>query len=413
MNRNQFVLLVFLLVVLGLAGLMVYNKQNDMGRSGDPAIGTKLLGDLPVNDVATISITQGTNQLALVKKDNLWRVHERNDYPANYSQISEFLLKARDLKIIQSEHVGPSQLPRLELVPGPGTNAALVVDLKDQNDKTIRSLLLGKKHMQKPSQPSPAGDMGDSGGWPDGRYVKTATSSDTVALISDALANLEPKPDQWLNKDFFRVERVRSIAVAGPAVTNSWKITRDTENGEWKLVDCKTGEQLDTSKSSSAANALGSPAFSDVESGTKAAQFGLDKPTVVNLETFDDFSYTVNVGTKTNDAYAITLMVAAKIPSERTAGKDEKPDDKTRLDKEFKEKAKKLEEKLAQEKGYEKWVYLVSSWTLEPLLKDRAQLLVEKKEEPKKDAKGVPTAQTGLPVAPLTPPTATDPPEQQ
>jgi hypothetical protein len=87
MNRNQFTLLVFLLVVLGIAGLMIYNKQNDLARTGDPAVGKKLLGDLPVNDVAHISLKQGTNELNLVKKDNLWRVRERNDYPANYSDI--------------------------------------------------------------------------------------------------------------------------------------------------------------------------------------------------------------------------------------------------------------------------------------------------------------------------------------
>src|ERR1041385_6646710 len=173
MNRNQFALLLFLLVVLGLAGLMVYNKQNDVGKTSDPAIGRKLLGDLPVNEVAHIAIKQGTNELNLVKKDNLWRVRERNNYPANYTEISDFLLKAKDLKIIQSERVGQSQLSRLDLVPGSGTNSALVVDLKDQNDKEVRSVLLGKKHLQKSKGgASPFGDMGADQGWPDGRYVK-------------------------------------------------------------------------------------------------------------------------------------------------------------------------------------------------------------------------------------------------
>src|SRR5215472_6478263 len=165
MNRNQLSLLLFLLVVVGIGGLMVYHKQNDVRSTGDPAIGRKLLGDLPVNDVAHISLKQDTNELNLVKKDGRWRVHERNDYPANYSEISDFLIKARDLKIVQSERVGASQLPRLALVPGQGTNAALVVDLKDQSGKSLQTLLLGKKHLQKSKSPSPLGDMGDQG-WP-------------------------------------------------------------------------------------------------------------------------------------------------------------------------------------------------------------------------------------------------------
>ena len=115
-------------------------------------------------------------------------------------------------------------------------------------------------------------------------------------------------------------------------------------------------------------------------------QTGLDKPTVVALETFDDFKYTVNVGAKTNDNHALTVAVTATWPKERTPGKDEKPEDKEKLDKEFKDRQKKLGEKLAAEKKFEKWTYLVSGWTVDSLLKERAQLLVEKKEEKKEVA---------------------------
>jgi hypothetical protein len=384
MNRNQFSLLLFLVVVLGVAGLIVYNKQNDVGKSGDAAIGKKLIPNLPVNDVAHIVLRQGTNQLNLAKKDGTWRVRERNDYPASFSQISEFLIKAADLKVVQSEKVGPSQLGRLELVPGQGTNAALEVALKDQNDKQIQSLLLGKKHMQKSKTPSPYGDFGDNG-WPDGRYVQVGGNSGSVEVISDALSNIEPKPEQWLNKDFFKVEKVRSVAVEFPQPTNSWKLTRETESGDWKLTDAKPAEQLDSTKTSSVSNPLSSPSFSDVDTASKPEQLGLDKPTVVTLDTFDNFTYTLKVGQKTNDNYPLLVAVSAQLAKERTPGKDEKAEDKDKLDKAFKEQQKKLEEKLAQEQAFQSWTYLVSSWTLEPLLKNRAQLLVEKKEEPKKE----------------------------
>src|SRR5215471_419614 len=168
------------------------------------------------------------------------------------------------------------------------------------------------------------------------------------------------------DKDFFKVEKIRSINVAFPVPTNSWKLTRETESGEWKLAEAKPGEQLDSAKTSSLSNPLGSPTFNDVETAANPAQLGLDKPTTVTLETFDNFNYTLKVGAKTNDAYAMALTVSANLPKERTPGKDEKPEDKTKLDKEFKDKQQKLEEKVAQEKPYEKWVYLVSNWTLEP-----------------------------------------------
>jgi hypothetical protein len=108
---------------------------------------------------------------------------------------------------------------------------------------------------------------------------------------------------------------------------------------------------------------------------------------VVTLDTFENFTYLLKVGQKTNDNYPLLVAVSAQLPKERAPGKDEKPEDKDKLDKQFKEQQKKLEEKLTQEQAFGKWTYLVSSWTLDPLLKNRTQLLVEKKEESKKEEK--------------------------
>src|ERR1017187_3492310 len=97
MNRKQLSILIVLLVVLGIDGLSVYKRnQTSWQGSGRQGAERKLLGDLAVNDVASIIIKGGTNQLDLVKKDGTWRVKERNDYPANFSEISAFLLKAAD-----------------------------------------------------------------------------------------------------------------------------------------------------------------------------------------------------------------------------------------------------------------------------------------------------------------------------
>ena len=88
--------------------------------------------------------------LNLARRDNLWRVRERGDYPANFSQISGLLLKLADLKIVQTEEVGPSQLGRFELLPpGAQTNSGTLVEFKDQSGKTLNTLLLGKTHMAK------------------------------------------------------------------------------------------------------------------------------------------------------------------------------------------------------------------------------------------------------------------------
>ena len=169
MNLKQLGILIAVVIVIAGAGLVLHNHQKAdwAGRGAD--VGKKLLGDFPVNDIAHIEIKHGTNVMNLAKKEGLWRVRERGDYPANFSQISEFLLKARDQKIVQVEEIGPSQLARMELAQGQGSNSAVVVEFKDQSEKPIRTLLLGKKHMKK--SPSPAPSEGEEG-FPDGRYVE-------------------------------------------------------------------------------------------------------------------------------------------------------------------------------------------------------------------------------------------------
>ena len=129
MNRKQLIILLVLVVVVGAAGLLVRQRSNNSWEDGGTAIGQKLLPGLPVNDIAQITIKSGTSELNLVKRDNLWRVRERGDYPANFSQISEVLIKLGDLKVAQSEEIGQSQLGRFELLPaGPGPNTSTSVE---------------------------------------------------------------------------------------------------------------------------------------------------------------------------------------------------------------------------------------------------------------------------------------------
>src|SRR5579859_5400393 len=192
MNRKQFIILLVLVAIVGAAGLLIRQKNSNSWH-GAAAIGEKLLPNLPVNDVAQLVIKSGADSVTLARENNLWRVHERNNYPANFSQISELILKLADLKASQNQDVGPSQLGRFELLPpGAGQGTATSIELKDQGGKSLGLLLLGKKHMKKPSGGSQPGGMGDDG-WPDGRYVMVGSGATSAALISDPLDDIQSK----------------------------------------------------------------------------------------------------------------------------------------------------------------------------------------------------------------------------
>ncbi|MBL9168776.1 MAG: DUF4340 domain-containing protein [Verrucomicrobiales bacterium] len=398
MNRNQLILLIVIGAVVGGIGYNLSQKDQATWSQSAQKMGEKLIPDFDVNKVESISIKSQTNVLTLTRQSDIWVVAERGGYPANFGSIQDFLLKVRDVKIAQPVKAGSGQLARLELVaPDKTTNSGTLVDFKDKSGKSITTLLLGKKHMKE----SPAGGQFGGGGWPDGRYVMAGGDSKNVALVSEAFQNAEPKGEEWLDKDFLKVEKLRSITVTALQSSNSWAMSRETENGEWKLADAKPTEQVDAGKTSSLNFLLNSPSFHDVATADqKPEDTGLDKPLTAQLQTFDGFTYLVKVGKANAESrYFLQVGTTADIPKERAPGKDEKPEDKEKLDKEFKEKVQKLQEKLKKEQIHDKWVYLVDKWSIDNLLKERREFMAEKKDENKsgepKDAP-IPSLPPGL-----------------
>ena len=387
MNRKQLTLLIVLGVVLGGLGYVSYKKRqssfergNEHGTAAEE--GQKLLNGVPasaINDVAQLTIKSGPAGITLSRSGEQWTVKERGGYPANFITISELVKKFWDVKITRAVEAGPSRLPVLKLTKAEGT----LVELKDEKGKSIAILTLGKQVSKEGREDdSPFG----GGAFPTSRYVMRGDDLKTIALVSDPLS-VETKPEDWLNKDWFKVEKLKSVAVVTTNATNNWKLMRETEGGDWKFAATNAAETLDGAKTGALSSLLTSPSFNDVLIDPKPDQAGLDKAVTATLETFEGFTYTLKLGRMAagEETYAVQMSVAGNFPKERAAGKDEKPEDKTRLDKEFADKTKRLAEKFKADQAFEKWTFTVSKWTVDSLLKDRKEWLAEKKEEPKKE----------------------------
>ena len=150
MSTKQLGILLALALVLG-AAVKFWRSQNSAGWSGSGrSAGQELLGTFQVNDVAQVVISRGADKVTLVKTPDRWVVKERGDFAADFTGLKSLLLKLQGLKIVQSDDIGASQLARLQLAgPDAGANAATVLELRDAAGKPMKSLLLGKKHMQK------------------------------------------------------------------------------------------------------------------------------------------------------------------------------------------------------------------------------------------------------------------------
>jgi len=386
MNRKQLILLLADLVVLGGAGLVLRNRNQESWSTSGSKLGQKVLSNFQVNDIAVIHI-KGATDLNLVKKEDRWSVQERNGYPANFSQIKDLLIKMEDLKIAQAEPIGPSQLARMQLAdPGSSPDSATLVEYKDAQGKVLQSLLLGKKHTRKSDRPS---QMQFGGGeMPDGRYVMLKSDPNEVLTVSDPLTSMDPNPVGWLNKDFFKVDKIKAISFVSTNAADSWTLSRPSETSSWELLNPKAGEVFDTNSVPSLSSILSNPSFVDVAADAAPAKTGLDKPLLLTITTFDHFTYTLKIGSKNpQSTYHMTVAVTGNFPTERMAAKDEKPDYKKTADKEFQDKLKEFQDKLKQEQALDHWTYLVYNWLVEPLIRPRALLMVEKHDEKKADKK--------------------------
>jgi len=376
MNRKQFLILLAALVVLGGAGLAMFWKDIADYRASGAKIGAKLLPRLKIADVAEVRLQDAKHQTTLVRKEKVWVVQERGGYTASFQDISDLLIKLVELKVTQSEQVGASLHPRLELAdPGKDKEGAgTAIEFRDGAGKTLARIVLGKKVLKKdPLNPLPSA----KDGVPAGRYVRVDGAGDTVVVVSDPLNSAEARTGRWLGKDFFKAERIRALAVGPEGTAPHWKIARDEEWGQWKFA--AGGETLNPSAAVTATNKLSQLSFDDVTAGPAPAT---EKPLVAVIETFDNLVYTVKMAKLAKgDSYHVTFTVAGEPPKARVPEKGEK--DKDKRDKEFEQARKRLMDRVAAEQALAKWTYVIGRSELEPLLKSRADML-----PPKRDSKG-------------------------
>ena len=76
------------------------------------------------------------------------------------------------------------------------------------------------------------------------------------------------------------------------------------------------------------------------------AKLGLEQPTKATIRTAAGFTYVVKLGQADGDNYPLQVSVSAELKEQREPGKDEKSEDKAKLDKEFSDQLAKQEEKL-------------------------------------------------------------------
>jgi hypothetical protein len=366
MNRKQFLWLMLVVLVMGGAGLALFWQDLTAYRDSGAKIGARLLPEFKIGDVTKMRLQDATHEVTLVVKEKVWRVEERGGYPANFSEISSLILKLLDAKVVQSEVVGPSLHPRLDLaMPGKGVKEGVgtLLELTDASGKTLVSMVLGKVSLKKdPMNPLPNA----KDGVPAGRHVLVAGQGNNVFVVSDPLEKAVAEPGAWLVRDLFKVERIKTLQLAGG---DGWKITRDEEWGQWKFA--AGGGQLDPSAAVAANNALSNLSFSDVILDDTT---GTEKAVTLTAETFDNLTYTVKLAPHTDGNQVLRFKVEGTPPKTRKPEPKEKPEDAAKRDKEYAQTLQLLEARVMLEQARSQWAYVVPGKVVAPLLVKREQL---------------------------------------
>jgi uncharacterized protein DUF4340 len=376
-TRKQFLaVLAVLLALAAAAGVLVFS-DDEAWRGGGAQAGRRIAPDLKVSEVAEIAVTGASGAVHLARGERGWVVRERANFPADMERIRDLLLKVAEARAVQAEPLPQSQRARLQLVEGKGAeakDAGTALDLKDAKGAMLAHLLLGKKVYR---QPEVAGPATPAQGEATGRYLLAGADSGTMLVVADPLDAAEPRAEPWLRKELLRAERVKSVTSTGSDRRARWTIVRDRDNTDWKFAGSPGTPDLQ--KATDAAGAFGWMDVVDVVVDPQSTETGLSRAITVRAETFDNLTYTVRIGNRTGDNYYVAVSVAGDPPASRTPEKGETAEEKAKKDKAFAEDRERTLERLGRERALEGWRYVVGKNAIEPLLRDRAQMLPEKK----------------------------------
>ena len=418
MKGKQLLIAVLALGILG--GIAYFILTQNQGSQSKTGFGKTVVTDLDPAKIATIAITDNDASLTLAQQDEQWIITERDGFAAKFDDIQKLVTSAVSLKSLRQIRASKKQHGRFGLLdPADNeTNAGTRVEFKDAQGQVLKSLLLGKKG---------SANSGANAGSPFGssdnhRYVLADGKVAVVAIdYSSALNDVSADPADWLNKDdFFKVEKIKSLAVAHPIAADSWTLSRNKEGEDMALAEAKLEEKLDSSKGNTAGRVLGYPSFDDVASkSAKPEDIGMDKAVTATIDTFEGFQYVVKMAKKEDDHFMTMAASGTRVPQDdesktrepqadetkpRESGKDEKPEDAKRLDQEHADSlAKRIADReqahkdnqaklktdrdkafadnLAKLAKLEGWTFKVSSYTFDAIYKTRAEMMEEKKEE--------------------------------
>jgi len=323
--------------------------------------GSYLMGGLSMDDINTIIITKGSNNITLNRKDDNFTIKEKSGYLADAKTINELFTKCLDIKVDDFITNKKSNYKTLGLTKD--TPESIKITFKDKNGKVISGIIVGNRT--------------DNGR---GNYIKSINKDDVYTSLD--LLYFKTDVKEYLDKSIFNIKSkdISSISLKGK---DGYMISKGPSD-EVRLINPPEGKKVDKSSINSVFNVLVGLEFDDV---AKASTQKLDFTDEFICKTKNKITYHI---LKANKGKNIWIKVNAMGPSAEDIQESRKIS-REDSEKTLKNKSSILDSGEIAKKFNQRtneWVYKIPSFKAKDLNKKMNDLL--KKEPSKKKNKDKP-----------------------
>jgi hypothetical protein len=295
--KTFFILLVATAVLAGLAALRFGGEE----KTAKVKMGEKLFADLPINQVAGVTIAGKGNKVTLVKGEKAWQVQERDGYPAEFGDLRSLVVKLSTLKIGRSFPGSADALTRLSLVAPTSEaseNMGIQITMNDASGEILADVIIGQTRKS-------------DGGGASGQYMKKA-DADTVFLVDGDFQFVKTAPADWLQKEVLNIkaDNIASVSCfAGESDKPVFTLARAEKGKAALLTPIPDGRAADSAKIDQVFDAMAPLTLDDVSpAGDSASASDPDSARLV-YQLYDGREITVIPDTSDDGRH--TLQIAA------------------------------------------------------------------------------------------------------
>ncbi len=379
-----------LAVVLILTAVSYFLLTTSSPNKQKNQMGSELFKDLPVNDIAAVTIHSSQGKVELTRGPEVWKVKNRHEYPADFDKISDFLKKIKRLKIGRVFEANDDVLNRQKLHDPQDEKVkedqkGTRISLFDDNAKLIADFILGSNR------------QADAGGG--GQYMRYSDKK-TVYLVSDSFSFLEQKPEEWLEREVVdidgqEVEKVTCYARNSDDIL--YQLARQEQGKSPELISPPANAEVDKNKIDQVFEALSPLNIEDISGPPRNAEEPQPESSAsLAYQLYDGRVITVHPllkqgDTPENSEYHVTLKVDYTEPpstekaeqpknqNEKKANEDDKKsgeseekdgsDTKIKSAEEVAKEAKALNDKLNV------WTFKIAKWQYDSFILSQEGLM--------------------------------------